>query len=755
MLKSCTRRIMSVFSLAMVFSIRAGASQERLITVQDCVRTRRIVDQEVQISPDGSRVAYVVKAPDIASNRNDYRLYVRDLAQLGKRENGQLLVHADLISGIRWISEEKIIAKVGIKKEKCDDLDPRLTIVDATDGHLDRLRLPFKFQLYSSSADGEAIAFSVMSEAGQPDAFELKTKEAEAKGFRIAFGSGSYELPEFDIYLGKRTQAGNLSLRKLCFREAVGSPSCSPLRDVRGLNLSPDGKRLLVDYSARVTPNNWKNEAIIKKASGVGTLWDTYVSGLFDITTGEMRLAFNYGISGIHVQWLGDSKHYAVVGASPFGTEDAANEAEAAFASGEPIYYMSRFQHVFIADAMTGTATNILHREERGAPGSFTLWRDFPIWTSGNQMLVRVSGCALTWMENKGGKWEQRDLVNLPAALGSVSFLTSDGRKLVGVSQATMNPPDLFLFDLKSKQATLLTDLNPEFRDVQLGQVERFEWRNRYGSQCAGLIIKPVDFQAGKRYPMVFLAAYTADDFISDAPYATTAYAPQSLANAGFMVVLAHYPADNKVPKGQFPGEMSFAYNWMSMVESVVDLLVAKNMVDPESIGIGGFSRTSWLTDFVLTHSTHKFVAASSADSGIYNYWTYFSSNSSEDMKSDETQLSGPPYAETLTDWLKYAAPFNADKVNAAVLMEYTGKAEHGFEFFVALGRLGKAVEFYRYPKGEHPLNTPWERVASLQRNVDWFRFWLQGYERPNPDDQEQYARWRALRSKREAAERN
>jgi dipeptidyl aminopeptidase/acylaminoacyl peptidase len=752
--KLCARRIVLAFAMTILMGVEMSASQLRPITVQDCVRTRRVMDQEVKISPDGSLVAYVVKAPDMVSNRNDYRLYVRDLVQINKRENGRLLLRADLISGIQWVSSGKIVARMGIKKQKGDDLETRLTIVDAIDGHLDRLRLPFKFQLYSSSVDGEAIAFSVRNKAGQSDASELKTKEAEAKGFRIAFGSGSYELPEFDIYLGKRTQAGNLSLRKLCFREPVGSPSCSPLRDVRGLNLSPDGNRLLVDYSARVTPNNWKDEAIIKKASGVGTLWDTYVSGLYGIRTGEMRLAFNYGISGIHAQWLPDSKHYAVVGASPFGTEDAANEAKAAFASGEPIYYMSRFQHVFIADATTGTATNILHREERGAPGSFTLWSDFPIWISSNQMLVRVNGRALTWMENKGGEWEQRDLLDLPAALGSVSFLTSDGRKLVGVSQSTMNPPDLFLFDLKSKQATLLTDLNPEFREVQLGQVERLEWSNRYGSRSAGLLIKPVGFQPGKRYPMVFLAAYTTDDFISDAaPYATTAYAPQSLANAGFVVVLAHYPADNKVPQGEFPGEMSFAYNWMSMVESAVDLLAAKNIVDSGSVGIGGFSRTSWLTDFVVTHSTQKFVAASSADSGIYNYWTYFRSNSREDMKSDETQLGGPPYGGTLADWLKYAPPFNADRVRAAVLMEYTGTSEHGFEWFVALNRMNKAVELYRYPKGAHPLDTPFERIASLQRNVDWFRFWVKGDEDPDPVKADQYARWRELRRLQEESE--
>jgi dipeptidyl aminopeptidase/acylaminoacyl peptidase len=248
---------------------------------------------------------------------------------------------------------------------------------------------------------------------------------------------------------------------------------------------------------------------------------------------------------------------------------------------------------------------------------------------------------------------------------------------------------------------------------------------------------------------MVFLAANTSDDFISDAPFLTTAYAPQSLASAGFMVVLAHYPAENRVPEGKYPGEMDFAYNWMSMVESVIDFLSARGLVDPNRVGIGGFSRTSWLTDFVLTHSRHKFVVASSADSGIYNYGTYFKYNSRESMKSAETQVGGPPYGGTLANWLAYAPPFNVDKVSSAVLMEYTGLADHGLEFLVALNRCGKAVELYRYPKGTHPLDTPWERQASLQRNIDWFRFWLQGYERPQPEDPEQYKRWRAMRVSR------
>jgi dipeptidyl aminopeptidase/acylaminoacyl peptidase len=352
------------------------------------------------------------------------------------------------------------------------------------------------------------------------------------------------------------------------------------------------------------------------------------------------------------------------------------------------------------------------------------------------------------------GEWRETQHFEVWNRQRLLSGLASNGRILLGVAQTLMIPPDLFAYDLLTKHAELLTDLNPEYRSILLGNVERIEWTNKYGSKCEGMMIKPVGFQSGKRYPMVFLSAPPSDVFMSDAPY-TTAYAPQSLANAGFLVVISQYPCDDKIPKWQFPGDMRDAYNWMAMVESAVDFLAERGIVDKDNVGIAGFSRTSWLTDFTLTHSAQSFVAASSADSGIYTYGDYFMYNSSVLMRASETQVGGPPYGDSLRYWLESAPPFNAERVSAAVLMEYIDTADYGLEFFTALSRLGKAVAFYRYPHGAHPLDTPFERVASLQRNLDWFRFWMQGYEGKEPEyDPAQYLRWRAT-SRRQAAKGN
>jgi hypothetical protein len=58
-------------------------------------------------------------------------------------------------------------------------------------------------------------------------------------------------------------------------------------------------------------------------------------------------------------------------------------------------------------------------------------------------------------------------------------------------------------------------------------------------------------------------------------------------------------------------------------------------------------------------------------------------------------------------------------------------------------------------PDGQHILQKPLERLASQQGTVDWFRFWLEGEEDPDPAKAEQYRRWRELRALQQARNSN
>src|SRR5260370_34583637 len=112
------RTIVAGIVLLLSFAINIwSAVRLRPITVEDCIRTRRIVGKEVQISQDGRLLAYVVKAPEISQNSNHYQLYVRSLSQLAHRENGRLLLEAESISRIKWLRGEQIAVRGLIKSE--------------------------------------------------------------------------------------------------------------------------------------------------------------------------------------------------------------------------------------------------------------------------------------------------------------------------------------------------------------------------------------------------------------------------------------------------------------------------------------------------------------------------------------------------------------------------------------------------------------------------------------------------------------
>jgi hypothetical protein len=73
------------------------------------------------------------------------------------------------------------------------------------------------------------------------------------------------------------------------------------------------------------------------------------------------------------------------------------------------------------------------------------------------------------------------------------------------------------------------------------------------------------------------------------------------------------------------------------------------------------------------------------------------------------------------------------------------------WEPYEVLRLLHKPVELVMMPHSSHIVTNPAERMVSQGGSVDWFRFWLQGYEDPNPAKAEQYRRWEGLRAMQNA----
>jgi hypothetical protein len=129
-------------------------------------------------------------------------------------------------------------------------------------------------------------------------------------------------------------------------------------------------------------------------------------------------------------------------------------------------------------------------------------------------------------------------------------------------------------------------------------------------------------------------------------------------------------------------------------------------------------------------------------------------------VRKEGIRSGGPPFGASLHVWLDEAPGFNLDKVSTPVRLEVHGDSYEGasvlglWEWFSGLSRLTKPVEYILLPDAAHILIKPWERMVSQQGAVDWFCFWLNGEEDPDPAKADQYARWRELRKLQEQNEK-
>ena len=111
-----------------------------------------------------------------------------------------------------------------------------------------------------------------------------------------------------------------------------------------------------------------------------------------------------------------------------------------------------------------------------------------------------------------------------------------------------------------------------------------------------------------------------------------------------------------------------------------------------------------------------------------------------------------PPFGKGLEAWMKEAPGFHLNRVETPLLVGALGGDDgvsdimFEWELYASLRMQNKPVDLMYIPDGHHSLQKPLERLASQQTNVDWFRFWLQGYEIPDPAKAAQYRRWEGLR---------
>jgi len=741
-----------VATLALVGSTRA--SEKRPVTVEDCVCVRRIISDEVRVSPDRTHIGFLVKAPNLRTNQNDYQLRVRELDDRSEARNGRLVFSSTgELSGLRWLSDGKRIALLENRRKP----KSKILFVNIISGEVEVIaERTVGIADYSVDSDGVTVAYTTFLDPPAAVQSDM-SPEIAARGFHVPFRKYPQMLAQQKTGYSERQDVRVLEYgREAKWEQTAVSlpvdmlPGGEPLAGFNqpfGLSLSPDGKYLAFLHEPDVISPAWSKSCLVQRfRQSTGENPSELV--LYNTKTGVLSGPVKFPYAFFPIRWSDDSRALVLPATAPVGSDWEVHDCEAQ-------RELTDF-HVFGLEVATSSVSEVLNTTTPRQGIDVVSWQN-----SNNEMVVGLrTQRAFARMKPGNPQWREIDRIT-PAVSGDLSSVTTnDGNVLVGIRQMHTSPTELFMYDVKEKETAVLTDLNPEARALALGEFEEEEWTNAYGGKISGNLIKPVGFDPSKKYPLVIMLTWPDGKFVCDGYYAT-AFPPQPLANAGFLVLIFNvYDVrgdGSKQPEG--PPAVREAETMVASVEAAVDSLARQGLADRNNVGIIGFSRSSWKVDYMLTHSAFVFRAASSADSGIYNYGSYWLLDG-WGAESEEAGYGGPPYGATLQNWIRGAPAFNADKVHVPLLMEFTGHSDSteplgAYEFYTGLNRLGKPVELFFYPNGDHPLDTPFERVASLQRNVDWFRFWMQGYEGKAPDyDPDQYVRLRKLREQQQWNER-
>ncbi len=329
---------------------------------------------------------------------------------------------------------------------------------------------------------------------------------------------------------------------------------------------------------------------------------------------------------------------------------------------------------------------------------------------------------------------------------GHLLSLDSHARFLGCLEESSNTSPDFFVYDLKNQQCVAKTDLNPQIKRLALGHIEKMEISTSDGLSVTGCLVHPLNEQPERRYPIIIATYDFSGKFITDGEWHST-FPAQVLAAEGYCVLLLNLPPGGMWIAGNSDmAQKKEGWDALALAERAVDILTTRGIGDPTKVGVYGWSHGTFIAYFLIAHS-QKFHAASIGEGGDFNPSGFWMSGSLTWPQIYKNIFGGPPWGSTLQNYLGFSPFFQIDKITAPILMEFAlGSGIGGMEMYVPLRCAGVPAEFVFYQGEEHNFVKPKARIASMKRKVDWFNFWLLGKQDPDPDKKMQYERWSQMR---------
>jgi dipeptidyl aminopeptidase/acylaminoacyl peptidase len=500
-----------------------------------------------EVSPDGRSVAYTLSVPRKPGVDEDGSAW-SELHVLDVADGRQrpFITGEVAIGSIGWTPDGRAISF--LSKRDADE-HTSLYVIPVDGGEARRAAsLKTSIRAYSFSPDGKRVALVATEPEAESD------KQAEKKGFKQEIYEE--ETPYARVWI---VDAFDVDAEPRML-ELEGS--------VYRVSWSPTDERLAIS----VAPTPLVDDSYMRQRVRI-----------VDVAGGTVLASIdNPGKMG-EVRWSPDAERVALVSAIDINDPAAGR--------------------VLVASSHTGEF-DVLLADYPGHAGSIE-------WANERE---------LTFIAGKG-VWSE--WANLDVTTGSVesspipargpilhSLSISKAGVAAFVADTPGHPRELFTSTQADTAPMRRTDSNPWLADVRLAKQEPIAFKARDGLELEGLLIRPLDEQSGRRYPLVMYVHGGPESHHSNG-WLTSYSNPGQVAAARGMCVF-HTNYRGSTGRGVEFSKLSQAdpagKEFDDLVDAV-DHLIALGLVDKDKVGVTGGSYGGYATAWCSTYYSDRFAA--------------------------------------------------------------------------------------------------------------------------------------------------
>jgi len=310
--------------------------------------------------------------------------------------------------------------------------------------------------------------------------------------------------------------------------------------------------------------------------------------------------------------------------------------------------------------------------------------------------------------------------------LGNVTFDKAMTR--IAYSVGTYDSPsEAWSANIDGSDERKLSNVFDDLRaEIAITRTEALSWKSKDGTQVEGWLTLPYGFDRAKGpYPLVV--------FNHGGPHSAVGYGfnfkQQYFAASGYFVFDTNFRSSTGY------GD---AFKWATWgawgnkdgedVISGIDHVLSRYPIDGKKVAVMGHSYGGFMTNWLITQYPDRFAAAASG-AGISNWFSDY--GTADIYRTKETEFFGAPWEEKAIPTMVAQSPLmHAGKVKTPTLfingeMDQRVPYEEGEQMYFALRRRGVPAKMIQYAGQPHGISGHWNNVHRMLNELGWFEMYL------------------------------